>query len=77
MNVWYDAEYGGALPWLTRVKILIGAAKGLEFLHKEEKPVIYRDFKPSNILLSAVIQKLFLILFAFQYIIRSMVKSLR
>ncbi|KAL0683275.1 hypothetical protein Bca4012_050123 [Brassica carinata] len=45
--------YGGVLPWLTRVKILIGAAKGLEFLHKEEKPVIYRDFKPSNILLSA------------------------
>ncbi|KAH0938400.1 hypothetical protein HID58_005861 [Brassica napus] len=53
VNVWYDAEYGGALPWLTRVKILIGAAKGLEFLHKEEKPVIYRDFKPSNILLSS------------------------
>uniref|UniRef100_A0A1J3J935 non-specific serine/threonine protein kinase n=1 Tax=Noccaea caerulescens TaxID=107243 RepID=A0A1J3J935_NOCCA len=46
-------KYGGALPWLTRVKILLGAAKGLEFLHKEEKPVIYRDFKPSNILLSS------------------------
>ncbi|KFK41680.1 hypothetical protein AALP_AA2G158900 [Arabis alpina] len=45
-------KFGGALPWLTRVKILLGAAKGLEFLHKEEKPVIYRDFKPSNILLS-------------------------
>ncbi|CAA0331322.1 unnamed protein product [Arabidopsis thaliana] len=46
-------KYGGALPWLTRVKILLGAAKGLEFLHKQEKPVIYRDFKPSNILLSS------------------------
>ncbi|CAN6937000.1 unnamed protein product [Brassica oleracea var. botrytis] len=46
-------KYGGALPWLTRVKILLGAAKGLDFLHKEEKPVIYRDFKPSNILLSS------------------------
>ncbi|KAG7589884.1 Protein kinase-like domain superfamily [Arabidopsis suecica] len=46
-------KYGGALPWLTRVKILLGAAKGLEFLHKQEKPVIYRDFKPSNILLGS------------------------
>ncbi|WZZ05930.1 hypothetical protein YC2023_091851 [Brassica napus] len=46
-------KYGGALPWLTRVNILLGAAKGLDFLHKEEKPVIYRDFKPSNILLSS------------------------
>ena len=49
-----NAEYGGALPWLTRVKILLGAAKGLDFLHKGKKPVIYRDFKPSNILLSSV-----------------------
>ncbi|CAN8235273.1 unnamed protein product [Cochlearia groenlandica] len=46
-------KYGGALPWLTRVKIMLGAARGLEFLHKEVKPVIYRDFKPSNILLSS------------------------
>ncbi|KAF8111266.1 hypothetical protein N665_0076s0250 [Sinapis alba] len=46
-------KYGGALPWLTRVKILLGAAKGLDFLHKGKKPVIYRDFKPSNILLSS------------------------
>ncbi|CAH8359337.1 unnamed protein product [Eruca vesicaria subsp. sativa] len=46
-------KYGGALPWLTRVKILLGAAKGLDFLHKGNKPVIYRDFKPSNILLTS------------------------
>ncbi|KAH0919368.1 hypothetical protein HID58_027028 [Brassica napus] len=51
-------KYGGALPWLTRVNILLGAAKGLDFLHKEEKPVIYRDFKPSNILLSSDPNKL-------------------
>jgi len=43
-----------ALPWLTRIKIALGAAKGLMFLHEEEKPVIYRDFKSSNILLDAV-----------------------
>ncbi|OMO57829.1 hypothetical protein COLO4_35082 [Corchorus olitorius] len=39
------------LPWYTRMKIAFGAAKGLAFLHEAEKPVIYRDFKTSNILL--------------------------
>ncbi|KAL7124468.1 hypothetical protein ABFS83_14G050100 [Erythranthe nasuta] len=39
------------LPWSTRMKIAFGAAKGLTFLHEAEKPVIYRDFKTSNILL--------------------------
>ncbi|KAK8672614.1 hypothetical protein V6N13_110979 [Hibiscus sabdariffa] len=40
------------LPWSIRMKIALGAAKGLAFLHEEaERPVIYRDFKTSNILL--------------------------
>ncbi|XP_030447559.1 probable serine/threonine-protein kinase PBL16 [Syzygium oleosum] len=39
------------LPWSIRMKIAYGAAKGLAFLHEAEKPVIYRDFKTSNILL--------------------------
>lgn len=34
------------------MKIVAGAAKGLEYLHdKINPPVIFRDFKPSNILL--------------------------
>ncbi|XP_076936123.1 EPD1-interacting receptor-like cytoplasmic serine/threonine-protein kinase [Bidens hawaiensis] len=44
-------RYSISLPWLTRIRIALGAAKGLAFLHGEEKPVIYRDFKTSNILL--------------------------
>ncbi|KAL6011695.1 Serine/threonine-protein kinase pbs1 [Asimina triloba] len=40
------------LDWNTRIKIAAGAAKGLEYLHDEANPpVIYRDFKSSNILL--------------------------
>ncbi|XP_047077963.1 serine/threonine-protein kinase RIPK-like [Lolium rigidum] len=41
------------LPWATRLKIAVGAAKGLSFLHEAETPVIYRDFKASNILLES------------------------
>ncbi|EEF35235.1 probable serine/threonine-protein kinase PIX13 [Ricinus communis] len=39
------------LPWDIRIKIAIGAARGLAFLHTSDKQVIYRDFKASNILL--------------------------
>nr|CAB3469902.1 unnamed protein product [Digitaria exilis] len=42
-----------SLPWSTRLKIAVGAAKGLAFLHEAETPVIYRDFKASNILLDS------------------------
>ncbi|XP_047049380.1 serine/threonine-protein kinase RIPK-like [Lolium rigidum] len=43
----------GSLPWMMRMKIAVGAAKGLAFLHDADTPVIYRDFKASNILLDS------------------------
>ncbi|KAL2966268.1 hypothetical protein AAZX31_16G106400 [Glycine max] len=39
------------LSWNTRLKIAIGVARGLAFLHASENNVIHRDFKSSNILL--------------------------
>ncbi|KAL0719095.1 hypothetical protein Bca4012_068419 [Brassica carinata] len=40
------------LDWDTRMKVASGAARGLEYLHETaDPPVIYRDFKASNILL--------------------------
>ncbi|CAH9145619.1 unnamed protein product [Cuscuta epithymum] len=40
------------LDWYARVKIALGAAQGLAYLHEDCNPlVIHRDFKSSNILL--------------------------
>ncbi|GBG87387.1 hypothetical protein CBR_g45444 [Chara braunii] len=46
------AQPGPPLPWMARVQIALGAAKGLEYLHgKHPDPVIHRDVKSSNIML--------------------------
>lgn len=40
------------LNWASRMKIALGAARGLAYLHEDSSPrVIHRDFKSSNILL--------------------------
>ncbi|KAG5376139.1 hypothetical protein IGI04_040735 [Brassica rapa subsp. trilocularis] len=40
------------LDWEARLKIALGAARGLAYLHEDSSPrVIHRDFKSSNILL--------------------------
>ncbi|KAF2288670.1 hypothetical protein GH714_010221 [Hevea brasiliensis] len=41
------------LSWKIRMKVALGAARGLAFLHSAETKVIYRDFKTSNILLDS------------------------
>ncbi|OIW13787.1 hypothetical protein TanjilG_31676 [Lupinus angustifolius] len=40
------------LDWYNRMKVAVGAARGVEYLHDSANPpVIYRDLKASNILL--------------------------
>ncbi|KAL0562227.1 hypothetical protein IC582_002679 [Cucumis melo] len=52
-NVLFKGCYVSNLTWLQRMKIALGSAKGLAFLHETEKPIIFRDFKASNILLDS------------------------
>ncbi|KAG0470265.1 hypothetical protein HPP92_016439 [Vanilla planifolia] len=45
------APPGPVLQWAQRVKIAVGVARGLEYLHNTEPRVIHRDIKSCNILL--------------------------
>ncbi|KAL6850334.1 hypothetical protein ACP4OV_020961 [Aristida adscensionis] len=46
------AQPGPVLSWMQRVRIAVGAARGLEFLHEKAEPrVVHRDIKSSNVLL--------------------------
>eukprot|EP00249_Psilotum_nudum_P011616 c23277_g3_i2 orf=334-1959(-) len=56
LEQWLHGSLGKArpLPWEARMKIILGAAKGLAYLHEALEPkVIHRDIKASNILVDS------------------------
>lgn len=52
-HLFRKGSYFQPISWNLRMKVALGAAKGLAFLHSAESKVIYRDFKASNVLLDA------------------------
>ncbi|KEH39082.1 strubbelig receptor family protein [Medicago truncatula] len=47
-----DDEFKTRLSWNARIRIALGAARALEYLHEQcQPPVIHRNFKSANILL--------------------------
>ncbi|WVZ04225.1 hypothetical protein V8G54_025031 [Vigna mungo] len=52
-HLFMRGSYFQPLSWGLRLKVALGAAKGLAFLHSDETKVIYKDFKTSNVLLDS------------------------
>ncbi|AEE32691.1 Protein kinase superfamily protein [Arabidopsis thaliana] len=50
LNDQLSGKFGNVPSWETRLKIIIGVAQGLEYLHSELR-ILHRYVKPTNILL--------------------------
>ncbi|KAL3624732.1 hypothetical protein CASFOL_031400 [Castilleja foliolosa] len=47
-----DDEFKKKLSWNTRIRMALGAARALEYLHEVcEPPIVHRNFKSANVLL--------------------------
>ncbi|KAA8524455.1 hypothetical protein F0562_010878 [Nyssa sinensis] len=47
-----DDEFKKELSWNTRIRMALGAARALEYLHEVcEPPIVHRNFKSANVLL--------------------------
>lgn len=51
-NLYGSPKSGNVLGWQERYKIALGVAEALDCLHNVAEPIIHRDVKSSNILLS-------------------------
>ncbi|XP_061363048.1 protein STRUBBELIG-RECEPTOR FAMILY 3-like [Gastrolobium bilobum] len=48
-----DDEHNIKLPWNARIRVALGAARALEYLHENfQPPVVHRNFKSVNVLLN-------------------------
>ncbi|KAL5540587.1 hypothetical protein UlMin_043536 [Ulmus minor] len=50
----YETEANELMSWKNRMKVAIGAARGLRYLHEDCRVgcIVHRDFRPNNILLT-------------------------
>ncbi|KAJ1434778.1 Serine-threonine/tyrosine-protein kinase, catalytic domain [Sesbania bispinosa] len=48
-----DNEHRIELPWNARIKVALGAARALEYLHENFRPpIVHRNFRSANVLLN-------------------------
>nr|ACJ85391.1 unknown [Medicago truncatula] len=52
-HLFIRGSYFQPLSWSLRLKVALGAAKGLAFLHSTQTKAMYRDFQTSNVLLDS------------------------
>lgn len=46
-----DPAAAARLPWSRRLGYALGAARGMQFLHGHEPPIVHRDMKSPNLLI--------------------------